>query len=391
MDLERPPTVTWDVTFERPEEYCEFLETFGFEGVGISGGEPFSVFDLSLRYVGAIRRRFGKDFYLWIYTNGDPVTRENLQRIKAAGLDEIRFNVAGNGYRLDKVRLARSVFDTVTVEIPAIPEHFELLMERLPEMAELGVSHLNLHQMYATRENYRSLIGRDYTFLHGSSPQVLESELTALRVIEAAQRRGIDLPINYCCSAYKDRYQASGFRLRAGRRILDGHDELTPTGYVRRFKLEGPPESIGRVADQLAAAGSDRFEIDRFATRLYLHRVALKQVDWRGLKLSLEYHEPTCTEDPALGNSNCVTLAGGKKLFGRLSPVAALDDIQPAIWDNLCAIMESDRDPEEMLRDFFMSAPITGPGGARELAAQFGKVRSVLPFERMPYGLAEIV
>ena len=62
----------------------------------------------------------------------------------------MRFNISARKYDLKAVKMAAGIIDTVTVEIPAIPEDYEILKKCLPRMKAIGVAHLNLHQLFAS-------------------------------------------------------------------------------------------------------------------------------------------------------------------------------------------------------------------------------------------------
>ena len=221
------------IPFTTPEDYAEYVALFGFTGVSISGGEPLLTLDRTLAYLAAVRRRCGDAVHLWMYTNGTLLTREIVGRLHDAGLDEIRFDIGATNYDLTRLRLAVGVIPTVTVEIPAVPEEEVLMRAKLVEMAAAGVRHLNLHQMRLTPHNFRHLAGRDYTFMHGEKVTVLESELTALRLVRYSLEQGIDLPVNYCSYPYKRRFQHAAARRRGVRFIMSGDESITEAGYVR--------------------------------------------------------------------------------------------------------------------------------------------------------------
>ena len=82
-----------------------------------------------------------------------------------AGIDELRFNIADDDYDLGPVRDAKWIIPRVTIEIPAIPEDEDRLRRILPDMAALGLDHLNLHQLMVTGGNAPQLAARGYTFL----------------------------------------------------------------------------------------------------------------------------------------------------------------------------------------------------------------------------------
>ncbi len=221
------------IPFETPEDYAEYVARFGFTGASISGGEPLLTLDRTLAYIAAVRRRCGDAVHLWMYTNGTLLTGDSASALADAGLGEIRFDIGATNYDLTRLRLAVGVIPTVTVEIPTVPEEETLLREKMVEMAAAGVQHLNLHQMRLTPHNLRHLARRAYTFLHGEKVTVLESELTALRLVRFGIEEGIDLPVNYCSFPYKRRFQHAAARRRGIPYIQGVHDTVTDVGYMR--------------------------------------------------------------------------------------------------------------------------------------------------------------
>jgi len=235
------------IRFTNPQDYGDYIERFKIRGVSLSGGEPLMTFDRTLHFLSRIKKRFGANVYLWLYTNGILATPEKLRTLKDAGLDEIRFDISANGYDLEKVRSAAALIDTVTVEVPAIPEDADLLKMLLPKLHEMGVKHLNLHQLRCTPHNRDRLTRRGYTFLHGPKVTVLESELAALRMIQYAQDRAIGLPVNYCSFVYKNGFQALAYRKRLAAFLCKPFESITAAGAVRRMTLKGRPEQLDEV------------------------------------------------------------------------------------------------------------------------------------------------
>ena len=233
------PPVTNGLAFATPEEYAAYVVALGFSGVSISGGEPLITPDLTLAYIRAVRKRCGDDVHLWLYTNGTLLTADLCSRLRDAGLDEIRFDLGAVRYHLKKLRLAVGCIPTVTVEIPAVPEDEELLKRKMVEMAEAGVNHLNIHQMRLTPFNFGPLTERGYTFLHGEKVTVLESELSALRMVRFGLEQGIRLPVNYCSFIYKRRFQHAAARRRAALTIRVSGEVVTEPGYLRTLTETG--------------------------------------------------------------------------------------------------------------------------------------------------------
>jgi pyruvate formate-lyase activating enzyme-like uncharacterized protein len=233
------PPVTNGLAFIDPDEYADYVATLGFSGVSISGGEPLLTPDLTLSFLQAVRQRCGDTVHLWLYTNGTMLTADLCDRLRDAGLDEIRFDLGAVRYNLKKLRLAIGRIPTVTVEIPAVPEDEELLQLKMVEMADAGVQHLNLHQMRLTPHNFGPLTARGYVFLHGEKVTLLDSELCALRLVRFGLKQGIDLPVNYCSFTYKRRFQLAASRRRAALAICGPGETVTDSGFLRTLSTTG--------------------------------------------------------------------------------------------------------------------------------------------------------
>ncbi len=288
---------TSSVQFERPEDYIQYLKKFDFRGISLSGGEPLMTFDKTLSFLQAIREAFGREKYIWLYTNGALLDEEKLKALEACSLDEIRFDLGARDYKLDKIRLAIGHIRNVTVEIPAVPEELERLKALCKELEEMGVNYLNLHQMRLTPHNFKNLITRKYTFLHGNKVTVLESELTALRLMLYCIKEGIDLPVNYCSFVYKNRYQNAAARRRLAPGIMEAEESMTESGFIRQVRCTGPAASITRLSDHLTLHGGSENAFKRTSeASLLLHADCLGNTgmiqlisELRNIKLEIAY------------------------------------------------------------------------------------------------------
>lgn len=88
---------------------------------------------------------------------------------------EIRFNLGATHYNPKVLKDASRYIEHVTVEIPCVPEEVGRLKQLLPVLAASGVTYLNLHQLRLTSHNASEMLSREYTYLHGEQPVVLES------------------------------------------------------------------------------------------------------------------------------------------------------------------------------------------------------------------------
>lgn len=251
------------ILFSKPPGYIDYIEKFNIQGVSLSGGEPLASLERSLMFLREIKSHFRDKVYFWLYTNGRLISREKLLLLKEAGLNEIRFNIAADDYRLLGVKTAAEIIDKVTVEIPAVPEDEQRLIELLPVLKKTGISFLNLHQLRLTPFNLKKMLPRRYTYLHGPKVTVMESELTALAVIREAVAHGIDLPINYCSFVYKNRFQTVGNRKRLAPLIMTPREEVNETGLIRSLFIKLPPDKWEKL---------EKFGfLDKNLGRLYVH------------------------------------------------------------------------------------------------------------------------
>jgi len=292
---------THRIRLPNPNDYLDYIEKFKFTGVSISGGEPFLTFDRTVRFVSNIKRRFGNDVYLWLYTNGLAVTRDKLKVLTDAGLDEIRFNISASNYELDRVKQAIGLVEIVTVEIPAIPEDYELLKLIITKLEEIGVKFLNLHQLRCTPYNCDNLIRRGYTFVHGPKVTVVESELTALRVLQHVSEHKIGLPVNYCSFAYKNRFQTASYRQRFAPFVCKPFEDITAAGAIRRMSIKGQPEHVDYAMKQLGEnnCSPNSCYFERGKCRLTLPQSLWNYLDISKFSLFLNYYVPQLTLVPS--------------------------------------------------------------------------------------------
>lgn len=282
------------LTFTKAAEYASYVEQLDFSGASISGGEPLLSFDKSLNFVTALERRLGDRVHLWLYTNGVLADADKLARLRDAGLDEIRFDIGATNYQLAHLERAIGVIPTVTVEIPAIPEEGARLRETLVSLANMGVDHLNLHQLRLTPFNLPQLVKRPYTFLRGDKITVLESELLALELVAWVAERKLALPVNYCSFVFKHRYQRAAARRRAAARMRKPWEGISEAGYLRTTALLGDVAQLQRASEALQALpeATERWQL--LADRLLLDGALLPALVAKGLSglgLTVAYGE----------------------------------------------------------------------------------------------------
>jgi uncharacterized protein len=279
------------IPFPIVNDYLKYIERFGFKGVSISGGEPLLTPEKTLKYIKAVRQYFGDSIYLWLYTNGTLLTDTLASELAEAGINEIRFDIGATDYSLEKLKKAINKIETVTVEIPALPDDFELMKRKIEDLTALGVKHLNLHQLRLTPFNFKKLVKKNYTFLHGEKITVLESELTALRLLEYTLDNSVNLPINYCSFAYKNRFQRTAARKRNAEPLIKDFEELTESGYIRTICITRSEMLFVQKSEELSKKYPGETFYDSQTKRLYMKLNLLEKLDWSEGEIFLKYGE----------------------------------------------------------------------------------------------------
>lgn len=346
-EYSEPTTQT--VQFPDVENYIAYIKKFGFKGISISGGEPFLTFDKTLRFVKKIKEEFKEDIYLWLYTNGILADKEKLLTLKEIGLNEIRFDIGAVGYKTDKVELACQIFDNVTVEIPAVPERKESLKELISHLKSIGVSYLNLHQIRCTPHNYKSLVKKGYTFLHGPKITVLESELTALELIRYAKENNIDLPINYCSFIYKYRYQRLAARRLFAPYVAKSYEDLTEAGLIRTLALIADADKIKKQTEKFELKGipTEHYFLSGNNDKLFIKKYLWELIKPEDFTISLMYSKAFLLPHVSYRNIfKEISLNYGKKIAIERTSILnneALSNNQVSLFDQFIC-----NDPESL-------------------------------------------
>ena len=285
----RPMTSTLE--FDTPRDYADYVRQFNIKGVSFSGGEPFLTFDRVLLFLKTLRSKVSHPLYIWMYTNGLLVTQDKLKALRDNGLDEIRFDLSADHYHLDGLKKALGIIPRVTVEIPAIPEDLELTKQVIQQLHDLGVNHLNLHQLRCTPFNRERLVKRGYTFLHGPGVTVLETELTALELIRYSLEKKISLPINYCSFTFRSQFQRAGAGKRNALKIKAAHEDVTPTGHIRTMSVNGSKESVGSLHQHLVARKVDPalWQLSKTSDQLFFTADLWPLIDFTDTRLKVSY------------------------------------------------------------------------------------------------------
>jgi uncharacterized protein len=244
-----------------PDSILAGVRALGIGGIAFSGGEVFLDFDRMLDWLRHFRKR-GPGSFFWAYTNGIRADEAGLTALAAAGLNEIRFNLAATGYAdpdvLEKVRLSVRLFPAVTVEVPSIPEDRPRLTEILPRLDAWGVGRLNLHERFwRAGEEPRPGARAVRALLNFTEPVTIDawSRPNTERIRRFCSDRRLRIGVHSCDRDVKEN-QFLKRRLRMGRWVRRGHERLTADGLLETVVLTDPSLRPRTLRDRLMAGGA---------------------------------------------------------------------------------------------------------------------------------------
>ena len=213
--LDDPPTI------EKLKRYSLTLKD-DIKGISFSGGEPFQQLERTpegfpgiYEWLDAINEmKWNKKPYLWIYTNGDFVTEDNVTKLVDKGIQEIRFDLAASDYNsktLKKMEMVRKKVDKLAVEVPVLGWQLDELIGSLKRLEDIGVDYLNLHELQMTLFNWDYLVSTglvDYKLVYSISldkispdwKYYIPSLIDIYTVIRYIDDNNIDLIYNDCGS-----------------------------------------------------------------------------------------------------------------------------------------------------------------------------------------------
>jgi hypothetical protein len=228
-------------------------------GTSITGGEPQEALDRTCHYLSLLKDEFGEDHHTHLYT-GITGGRENMRRLSAAGLDEIRFHPPVelwgdlHGTEWEEIlHVAREEGLTPAFEIPGIRAESEFL-EFLDEGA---AAFCNVNEFEMSDGNYRRMQERGFELEEGHMSAVDGSRDAILEEMAAHPK------VYFCTSVFKDAAQHRNRLKRMARTVSRPFDEVTDDGTVVFGKTwidEADLRALG-VPEEFYAVKSEHVEV----------------------------------------------------------------------------------------------------------------------------------
>jgi len=213
-------------------------------GTGITGGEPLAKLDYVLECIRALKSAFGEEHHIHLYTGMLP-GRETMQRLREAGLDEIRFHPpleewSNPGPLTRTLQEARSLGLLAGVEIPAVKDASAIVQA----VRDAG-AFLNINELEFSETNYAALAAE------GFMPE--ELGCAALGSEEIARQHFLkeDIRAHYCPSRFKDAVQLRERLLRRARHTARPFDHISQEGTIIYGTIEGDTAPALRILEDL--------------------------------------------------------------------------------------------------------------------------------------------
>jgi uncharacterized protein len=216
-----------EMPIENIHDIIKEAELCSARGAGITGGDPLTKLDRTLRVIKLLRDKFGKAFHIHLYTPLTHASPEVVKKLENAGLDEIRFHPD-----LDDETLWRRTKIATTmskgVEIPVVPNKKEQI-KKLIDFIQGSVHFLNLNELEYSDSKHNKLAELGFEPKSDLSYGIKGSEELALKLLKLYPK----MNIHYCTTKLKNSVQLMNrIKLRAIN-VRKPYDKLNGASLIR--------------------------------------------------------------------------------------------------------------------------------------------------------------
>ncbi|MGD9963311.1 MAG: radical SAM protein [Thermoplasmata archaeon] len=251
-------------------EALEEAELMDALGTGITGGDPLIAVRRTADSIRGLKRRFGDDHHVHLYTSTTDKTR--IDMVARAGLDEIRFHPpVGLWKRLertefaDALKLSKRRGMAAGLEVPVIPGREDEARALVVSADALDLDFVNLNELEFSETNWEALRAWGFDVKDDVSSAVAGSEGLAMDLL----RSDVDIPLHYCSSSFKDGVQLRERIKRRARNVRRPHEILTDDGTLLKGVVEtGDPVGVARALARDFGVPAKLMWVDREKERL---------------------------------------------------------------------------------------------------------------------------
>ena len=211
------------------------------KGAGLTGGDPLCKLQRTISYIKALKKQFGKEFHIHLYTSLDLVTENNLKKLYNSGLDEIRIHLDFEDNKLwAKLALPLAFEWDVGIEIPVIPsKEAEIkkiiqIIDNINKNSENKIKFLNLNELEIADNKVSKLAKLGYKTKDQFSYAIKGSNELALKLLSFIMDKKIKLNVHYCTATLKDKVQLANRIKRRAKNTAKPSDIINKDGTLTR-------------------------------------------------------------------------------------------------------------------------------------------------------------
>jgi len=238
-----------------PGEMIQVAKRMSALGTGITGGEPFYFPERLVEYAGALKKEFGPEHHIHLYTGMAP--DEGTIRSIAGLIDEIRYhppaeiwlNLKETPFH-DSIKCAKMAGLDVGIEVPSLPN-----IDDLTGYLE-NIDFLNINELEWGDFNADEMRSRGY-LLRGDVSNAVLGGFESARKISSLPK------VHWCSSDFKDRVQLRMRLRRIAANTAREFDEITEDGTIIYgvWECDGMKEALPEDLDaNLFERFNDRIE-----------------------------------------------------------------------------------------------------------------------------------
>ncbi len=226
---ERKVTTTEDVIKE-----AELMQA---KGAGITGGDPLLKVERCVRYIKALKSKFGKQFHIHLYTSLRLVSEDSLQKLYQAGLDEIRFHPDLESKQFwERINIAKKFPWDIGIEIPLIPNK-EKETRGLIDYIKDKVNFLNMNELEVADNSQSKLLEMGFKTKEQFSYAILGSLEMGLKLLNYIEENKYPIKAHLCTAKLKDGIQLSKRIQRESELAKHDFDYVDQEGMLTRGAL----------------------------------------------------------------------------------------------------------------------------------------------------------
>lgn len=145
-----------------------------------------------------------KGYHQWLYTNGIYATEDVMKKLKDAGLNEIRFNLAATNCSdkvIEKLKIARKYVDYLCIESPMFTKFYNTFIKKKQKILDTGVDHIHFAELQLFPNTFKIFVDEGPIYRHRSayiSP--IKSRQLTYDIFELAANEGWKNVVLFDCS-----------------------------------------------------------------------------------------------------------------------------------------------------------------------------------------------